>query len=117
MRRAVEELLGEGLVYGQSGSAVYVRAKPEAAIDEQVAPWRLAERFGSLERRVDGMEAGDKERARALREDLRELKALVASLQAQLIELFGRTGQPYPHHMLPSSADTQESEGGQAAGA
>lgn len=116
VRRAVNDLRGEGLLYGQSGKAVFVRAMPEAAKNEQATLELIAERFDSLERRVDEMEAGDKDLARTLRQDLRETKALVAVLQAHLIELYGRTGQPYPH-TLSSGSQQDEINSGRAAGA
>ncbi|MFH0246144.1 winged helix-turn-helix domain-containing protein [Streptomyces sp. HK10] len=114
VRRAVNELRSEGLLYGQSGKGVFVHAKPDTARGEQATLERLAEGFANLERRVGELETTNADGVAALRAELNEMKKHVASLQAHLIDLYGRTGQPYPHHIQPAATDTH---GDQAAGA
>ncbi|MEE1741192.1 GntR family transcriptional regulator [Streptomyces sp. BE147] len=117
VRRAVSELRGEGLLHGHSGKAVFVRAKPETAQNEQATLELLNQGFEKLAQRVDEMDSTNKDLATTLRAELSDLKDLVAALQTQLIELYGRTGQPYPHDALPTSAGTTGAGGNRAVGA
>lgn len=94
VRTAVRLLQDEGILIGQPGKAVYVRATPEAAaedaaalksVDEQIAD--LREEFGRL---VDQQPSDVPAR-------IDELQAQVGKLQADLRHLYDRLGQPYPH--------------------
>ncbi|MFM9812821.1 winged helix-turn-helix domain-containing protein [Streptomyces scabiei] len=96
IRRAVSELSREGLLYGQPGKAVFVQAKPEDVHEEQLTLERLAKGLASLQTQVNTMESPDSEALDDLRRELDELRGTVELLQSQLIDLFGRLGQPYP---------------------
>lgn len=117
VRRAVSELRTEGLLIGQSGKGVFVRARPDAAASEQATLDRLSQGFDKLEKRVEEMDSANKELATKFKAELTELRTLVAALQTQLIELYGRTGQPYPYNTLPASTSTSDVGDGHAAGA
>ena len=83
VRQAVDQLRREGILAGQSGKAVYVRAMPEAAAAEQRDLKALAGQLAELKRRV---------------RDNGELWDFVSRIEANLIELYGKTGFDYPDH-------------------
>ena len=70
-RHAVTELQADGIVIGHSGKAVFVQARPSDADAERVTTAQLAEDQSGLRR------------------DL-------ARFQAELIDLYGKTGHEYP---------------------
>lgn len=72
VRRAVAELQAEGIVIGHSGKAVFVRARPSDAEAERTDVGRLAA-------------------------EVAELRAVVGRLEANLMDLYGRSGYEYPH--------------------
>lgn len=95
VRTAVRLLQDEGILIGQPGKAVYVRATPEAvgedaaalkSVDEQIT--ELREEIGRL---VDQQPSSD------VPARIDELQAQVGKLQADLRHLYDRLGQPYPH--------------------
>ncbi|MGW7261276.1 winged helix-turn-helix domain-containing protein [Streptomyces sp. NPDC054834] len=102
VRRAVSELTREGLLYGQPGKAVFVQAKPEDVHKEQLTLERLAQGLASLQTQVDSMQSPDREALDDLRQELSDLRGTVELLQSQLIDLFGRLGQPYPRDARPA---------------
>lgn len=72
-RRALEVLRHEGLVIGQQGAGVFVRAVPDEVP------------VGSVTQRLSALEAA--------REEDRKLLGI---LEARLIELYSKTGHAYP---------------------
>ncbi|MFF8177763.1 winged helix-turn-helix domain-containing protein [Streptomyces chartreusis] len=96
IRRAVSELTREGLLYGQPGKAVFVQAKPEDVHQEQLTLERLAQGLASLQTQVNTMQSPDREALNDLQQELADLRGTVELLQSQLIDLYGRLGQPYP---------------------
>jgi DNA-binding GntR family transcriptional regulator len=74
-RAAVAELRRQGIVVGQPGKAVYVRATPEAAREERV----------NIE---------------TLGKEVRELRRRVELIGSHLVALYERVGQPYPYDSL-----------------
>lgn len=101
VRRAVSELRSEGLLYGQPGKGVFVKAKPKEAVDEKQVFERLASGLADVQSQVDSLQAADTETLEAFRQELAELRRVVAVLQTQLIDLYGRMGQPYPRDAAP----------------
>ncbi|MFD8034671.1 GntR family transcriptional regulator [Streptomyces sp. NPDC059717] len=106
VRDALRILRDEGLVYGQPGKAVYVRATPEESASERLTLDELTDGFQRLHERLDELEP---DTGRAALEELRaeivDLRRSVAILQAQLIELYGRVGQQYPRDKAPLKSD------------
>ncbi|MEU5297980.1 winged helix-turn-helix domain-containing protein [Streptomyces umbrinus] len=102
VRRAVSELTREGLLYGQPGKAVFVQAKPEDVHKEQLTLERLAQGLASLQDQVNSMQSPDRDSLDDLRRELGDLRGTVELLQSQLIDLFGRLGQPYPRDARPA---------------
>jgi DNA-binding GntR family transcriptional regulator len=101
VRRAVSELRAEGLLYGHPGKGVFVKAKPAEVADEKQVLERLSSGLADVESKVDSLQATDSETLEEFRRELAELRRVVAVLQTQLIDLYGRLGQPYPHESAP----------------
>lgn len=101
VRAAVAELRNEGLLLGQAGKAVYVRAKPETVEEERVSLRTLGAEMAELKSavrdladRVESVQPAD------LSAKVTEMQATIGLLQTHLIELYARLGQPYPHDSL-----------------
>lgn len=117
VRDALKILRDEGLVYGQAGKAVYVRATPEESAAERMSLDELTQGFHQLEERVTGLSApADTAAIDELREEMVELRRSVAVLQAQLIELYGRVGQPYPRDKVPLRTEAAPDQSRRAVG-
>lgn len=117
VRRAVSELRAEGLLYGHPGKGVFVKAKPAEAVDERQVIERLAAGLNEVAAKVDSLQAADAETLEAVRREIAELRAVVGVLQTQLIELYGRVGQPYPKEAAPLRDDSSSAQRHRAAGA
>lgn len=87
IKKAIDALKAAGVVEGRAGAAVYVLRVPrEAEVFEMTRT--LAQRVAVLEAQVA-----------ELKTDIADFKgdrALLGQLQAELIELYSRMGQPYP---------------------
>lgn len=106
VRDALKILKNEGLIHGQPGKAVYVRATPTASASERLTLEELSAGFQQLQGRVEVLEPSDDRSAvDELRSEIAEVRRYVAVLQAQLIELYGRVGQPYPRDKAPLKRD------------
>ncbi|MFH8698996.1 winged helix-turn-helix domain-containing protein [Streptomyces chartreusis] len=116
VRRAVSELTREGLLYGQPGKAVFVQAKPEDVRKERLTLERLAHGLASLQTQVNSMQSPDREALDDVKRELTDLRSTVELLQSQLMDLFGRVGQPYPRENRPgqdpSSPRPRQANGG-----
>jgi DNA-binding GntR family transcriptional regulator len=113
VRAAINQLRADGLVVGQPGKAVYVRTTPDAAANERVQLDDLAEQvkqlragFADLTQRLE-LGADDSQRYDQLQMELAELRRQVGTFHTQLIDLYSRVGQPYPHEAArPPEQDT-----------
>ena len=81
VRQGVGELKAAGILRGQPGKAVYVKAKPDAVAAEKHDIETLSAQVASLEERAKE-ETGLHDR--------------VSNLETFLIELYGKTGYEYP---------------------
>ncbi|WP_432019015.1 winged helix-turn-helix domain-containing protein [Streptomyces sp. 1222.5] len=106
VRDAIRILREEGLVYGQPGKAVFVRATPDESASERLTLDELTEGFQRIQEQLEGLEPGaGRDVVEGLRDEIADLRRAVAVLQAQLIELYGRVGQPYPRDKAPLKSD------------
>lgn len=93
VRNAVELLRQEGLVYGQPGKAVYVRATPKTVEGERATLETMGAEVAEIREHLAHVaELQDSE----VLAKIEELKADVGRLQADLRTLYARVAQPYP---------------------
>jgi DNA-binding GntR family transcriptional regulator len=83
IRRAVTQLQVDGILEGHPGKGVYVRAAPGDADSERMSVEALSRQVAEL-------------REVAERNDPDEIRAAIGRLEANLIELYGKTGHDYP---------------------
>lgn len=121
VRGAVAELRTEGLLRGQPGKAVYVIATPEAVQSKGVQLDDLAEQIGDiraslgeLAERVNEGLAGTS--IQELRDEVSQLRRLVGQLHGELINLYGRTGQPMGHGSTADRSTTDDTASRRATG-
>jgi DNA-binding GntR family transcriptional regulator len=81
VRQAVDQLRRDGVLTGQSGKAVYVRAMPDAAAAELRDLRALGEAVAERKCRTEGYT---------------DLEKTVSRLEANLRELYGKTAFDYP---------------------
>lgn len=117
VRRAVSELRGEGLLHGQPGKGVFVKAKPKKVANEKQLLEHLASGLADVQSKVDGLQTADAATLEEFRQELSELRRVVAVLQTQLIDLYGRMGQPYPRDCAPLRDSSSGTEQRRATGA
>ena len=94
IQAAVKVLKDEGVLIGQSGKAVFVRATPEAAAVEADALKSVDDQLAELREEI--RQLAEQQPAEVLAK-LEELRTDVGQLQADLRALYDRVGQPYPH--------------------
>jgi DNA-binding GntR family transcriptional regulator len=93
VRAAVAELRRQGVLAGQPGKGVFVRATPEAASERAATIAELSEQIGELRAELREAEAG---RRGELAAEVRELRQSVDLLRAHLAGLYAQLGKPYP---------------------
>lgn len=93
VRNAVELLRQEGLVHGQPGKAVYVRATPQVVEEERATLKAVGNEVVELREELRRLAEQQPSEVIAKIEDL---QAEVGKLQADLRHLYDRLGQPYP---------------------
>lgn len=98
VRAAVRLLKEEGLLVGQSGKAVYVRATPETAAAEAAALKSVDEQLAELREEVHGLTGGQPAETTAR---IDKIETDVARLQDDLRTLYNRLGHPYPRGGTP----------------
>jgi DNA-binding transcriptional regulator YhcF (GntR family) len=98
IRAAVAQLREAGLVVGHAGKGVFVSATPADISERTVGVNDLARQVGEL--RAELRRADSARNA----EELAELREQVRLLRAQVAELYGELGRPYPGSGLPPEA-------------
>lgn len=96
VRNAVELLRQEGLVYGQPGKAVYVKAKPQDVKDEHVTVEDLREQIAALRDEIRDLAAHPGPAVEDVAADVADIREIVNLLQIHLRTLYSRVAQPYP---------------------
>ena len=91
VQRAINELRGEGLVQGQPGKAVFVIATPATVAEESASLHELATQVAHLRTVSSGVSEVEH-----VKSEVEALRKQVAKVEANLIALYGRVGQPYP---------------------
>jgi DNA-binding GntR family transcriptional regulator len=93
VRNAVDLLRQEGLVHGQPGKAVYVRATPQVVEEERATIKAVGDEVAELREQI--RQLGEHQASEVIAR-LEELAAEVGRLQSDLRVLYDRLGQPHP---------------------
>lgn len=114
-RAAVAILRQEGIVRGQPGKAVFVVATPDEAEQRSVRVEDLAEQIEQLRAGLDELSSIVKDEqggatVAELRAEVAELRRMLAVLQTQLMDLYGRTGEQFPHDAKPTPSAASGTE-------
>ena len=97
VRRAIEHLQAEGILAGRQGKGVFVIATPADAERERVNLKALSEQVTGLQREVRKLtERADAAQPADFASDLTEIRDTVGRIEANLIDLYGKTGHDYP---------------------
>jgi DNA-binding GntR family transcriptional regulator len=108
IRTAVRLLQDEGILIGQSGKGVYVRATPEAAAEEAAQLKSVDQQVTELRAEVERLAS---QQPSDVIERIDELQAEVGKLQADLRHLYDRLGQPYPHSQSDAKPKQRRTSG------
>lgn len=108
IQTAVKVLKDEGLVVGQTGKGVLVRATPETAAAEAKALKSVDEQLAELRGEVERL--SDLQPAEASK--VEALQAEVGKLGANLRHLYDRLGQPYPRGNNSTSSKPKRRQSG-----
>jgi DNA-binding GntR family transcriptional regulator len=88
VHQAMRVLRDEGLVESYQGRGVFVRS-PDSKRDPGIP-----EQIEELRQRVDELSSRDDA---DISDEIADLRRQVGTLQAQLMDLYAKTGHPYPH--------------------
>lgn len=108
VRSAVRVLQNEGILVGQSGKAVYVRATPETAAAEATALKSVDQQVAELREEVRRL--ADHQPSEVIAK-IDALQTEVGRLQADLRTLYGRLGQPYPNSQADAKSKRRRTSG------
>jgi DNA-binding GntR family transcriptional regulator len=112
VRAAINKLRADGLVVGQPGKAVYVRATPHAIAEERVQLEDLAAEVKELRSAMsDFAERAGSTAIDQLRSEITDMRRQLGVFHAQLMDLYSRMGQPYPHEGGPASKRREAATG------
>lgn len=93
VRAAVAQLRGDGLLVGQPGKGVFVRATPDAVAERAATVDELARQVKELRGDLQRVEAAQRDQAAEAVAGLREEIGLVRD---HLAALYAQLGKPYP---------------------
>jgi DNA-binding GntR family transcriptional regulator len=93
VRAAVAQLRGDGLLIGQPGKGVFVRATPEAVAQRAASIEDLTKQVEELRTEMHRIESDRRDEVAA---EFAALGQLVRSLQAHLADLYAQLGRPIP---------------------
>jgi DNA-binding GntR family transcriptional regulator len=91
VRTAITRLQADGILVGQPGKGVFVKATPEQVASERVSLESLTLEISALRdqlRELSERETGSP--------DLKEILARVGRIEDNLVDLYGKTGYDYP---------------------
>jgi len=97
IRRAVGQLEADGILEGHPGKAVYVKATPADLASERQDIGTLGDQVRTLRREFHELaEQVSETRPSDLAPNLAELREIVGRVEANLIDLYQKTGHAYP---------------------
>lgn len=93
VQRAINELRAEGLLQGQPGKGVFVKATPDEAVTETLSLQRIAGEVVQLRTNLEEINAAP---VAALRGEIDDMRRQLGRIEGNLVALYGRLGHPYP---------------------
>lgn len=106
VRNAVEVLRQEGLVHGQPGKAVYVRATPKTVEEERATLKAVGDEVAELREQLRRLT--DRQPSEVIAK-VEQLATEVGRLQEDLRILYDRLGQPHPRNANDSKPRRRKS--------
>jgi GntR family transcriptional regulator len=93
VRAAVSQLRADGLLVGQPGKGVFVRATPDGVAERVATIEDLAKQVQELRAELGRFEASRRDEVAG---EIAELREQVRLIQAHLIDLYAQAGRSYP---------------------
>jgi GntR family transcriptional regulator len=115
VRAAVAQLRADGLLIGQPGKGVFVRATPEAVAERAASIEDLASQVSELRAELRGAESARRDEVEA---ELAALRQDVGVLQTHLVNLYVQLDRPVPKKLLaiPGAERPSAGPGGKSEG-
>jgi GntR family transcriptional regulator len=111
VRAAVAQLRGDGLLMGQPGKGVFVRATPDTLAERTATVEDLARQIEDLRAELRRIESTQRDQAAA---EFAELRQQVGLIHKHLADLYAQLGRPYPGDDPESLPAVQAAGGGHA---
>jgi GntR family transcriptional regulator len=93
VRAAVSQLRANGLLVGQPGKGVFVRATPEGVTERTATVEDLSKQVEELRAELGRIESLRRDEVAG---EIAELREQMRLIQAHLIDLYAQAGRPYP---------------------
>ncbi|HUZ56462.1 MAG TPA: GntR family transcriptional regulator [Streptosporangiaceae bacterium] len=93
IRAAVGQLRADGLLIGQPGKGVFVRATPEAAAERAATIEDLSRQLDEFRAELRRVESARREETAA---EIAALRLDAGLLRRHLVDLYAQLGKPYP---------------------
>ncbi len=113
VRAAIAQLRADGLLLGQPGKGVFVRATPEDAAERAATIEELLGKIEELRAELRGL---DSARRGEVAGELAALRQRVGLIDQYLADLYAQLGRPYPGDSPADGPDLDRPAEGQARG-
>jgi len=112
VRRAVQQLQADGILEGHPGKGVFVKAVPAQAESERLDLRTLSGQVAALQREVHELTGRAATAQPAdFASDLAGIREAVGRIEANLIDLYGKTGHDYPQGSARDGAEAAAGRG------
>jgi GntR family transcriptional regulator len=108
VRAAVSQLQADGLLVGQPGKGVYVRATPESVAEHTATIDDLSKQVAELRAELRATESSRRDESAA---ELAVLRQQMRVINAHVADLYAEIGKPYPGERLTAVPDVERPAG------
>jgi DNA-binding GntR family transcriptional regulator len=112
IRAAVSQLRADGLLIGQPGKGVFVRATPDAVAERTATMESLSRQVEQLRVELRRIEYSRRDEVAG---ELSELRQHVRLIQTHLVDLYGQLGRPYPGASIADVPGPERAAGSERA--
>lgn len=109
VRAAIAQLRADGLLIGQPGKGVFVRATPEAVAERRASIDDLAKQVGGLRDELQKSESARRDEVGA---ELAALRQHMWLIQSHLADLYAQLGRPVPDGLMALPPGVERPVGG-----